>query len=79
MPQLVAFAAVGAALWLGYRWFARETERVQASMRAAEEELRRRAEARRGEPEIGVAGTVDVRGLPKLERDPDTGEFRVKH
>lgn len=87
-PQLVAIAVAGAALWAGYRWLARETGHVKAAMRAAEEELRRRAEdAARptgsgGDADVAPAGThADpslVKELPKLELDPTTGEYRVK-
>ena len=90
-PQLVAIAVAGAALWAGYRWLARETGRVKEAMRAAEDELRRRAEeaaAMAGptggssEADIFVvanqAGGIDMKALPKLELDPKTGEYRVK-
>lgn len=84
MPQLVAIAVAGAALWAGYRWLARETRSVKDAMRAAEEELRRRA-AEAGETtghreaDIASAGGIDMKELPKLELDPDSGEYRVKH
>ena len=89
-PQLIVIAVAGAALWAGYRWLARETGQVKAAMRAAEAELRRRAEqaAAEGVPRAATGGTaeaeivtgvaVDMKALPKLELDPATGEYRVK-
>ncbi len=38
MPQLLFFAAVGAAAWFGYKAFLREAERVSAKVRQAERE-----------------------------------------
>jgi hypothetical protein len=85
MPQLVAIAVAGAALWAGYRWLSREAGHVKDAMMAAEEELRRRAEAAeatatRGtsDADISSGGHVDMKELPKLELDPDSGEYRVK-
>lgn len=89
MPQLVAIAVAGAALWAGYRWLTRETVRVKDAMQAAEAELRRRAEeaaatATAGASEADVVtggaggGTVNMKSLPKLELDPASGEYRVK-
>ena len=46
MPQLLALAAVGAALWVGYRWLAREAGEMAQSVKRAEEELQRREDAR---------------------------------
>lgn len=84
MPQLVAIAVAGAALWAGYRWLARETRSIKEAMQAAEEELRRRAAAAgeatgHREADIAPSGSVDMKELPKLELDPDSGEYRVKH
>jgi hypothetical protein len=85
MPQLVAIAVAGAALWAGYRWLARETRIVRDAMQAAEAELRRRAEevmaaqtAGANDADIASAGNVDMKQLPKLELDPTSGEYRVK-
>ena len=85
MPQLVAIALAGAVLFAGYRWLARETSQVKDAMRAAEEELRRRAaEAAAGVPsgtteaDIVTATGTNMKELPKLELDPATGEYRVK-
>ncbi|HWK14885.1 MAG TPA: hypothetical protein VNS02_10850 [Rhizobiaceae bacterium] len=38
MPQLIFFAAVGIAAYVGYRAFVREAERVTARLRRAERE-----------------------------------------
>ena len=84
MPQLVAIAVAGAALWAGYKWLAREAGHVKDAMRAAEEELRRRAEAASAttggsEADIASGGLGDrIKELPKLELDPESGEYRVK-
>ncbi len=47
MPQLLFFAAVGAAAWFGYKAFLREAERVSAKVRQAEREA-----------QTGAAGTL---------------------
>ena len=85
MPQLVVIAVAGAALWAGYRWLAREANHVKDVMQSAEAELRRRAEAGMAAPsaetsdaDISKSGNVDLKALPKLEFDPDSGEYRVK-
>lgn len=84
MPQLVAVALAGAALWAGYRWLARETRSVRDAMQAAEEELSRRAARSMGQPggandaDVTAGGPVDPKELPKLELDPQTGEYRLK-
>ena len=92
MPQLVAIAVAGAALWAGYRWLARETGRVKDAMLAAEEELRRRAQeadmanasaagthtSGASDADVAPAGRVNMKELPKLEFDPGSGEYRVK-
>lgn len=38
MPQLIFFAAIGLAAWLGYRAFLREAQRVTARVKRAERE-----------------------------------------
>jgi len=38
MPQLIFFAAVGIAAYVGYRAFVREAERMTARLRRAERE-----------------------------------------
>jgi membrane protein implicated in regulation of membrane protease activity len=40
MPQLIFFAAVGAAAYLGYRAFVREAERVTAKIKRHEKQAR---------------------------------------
>ena len=44
MPQLLVLILVGVGLWAGYKWFQRETRRVKADLRKAEEALRQKAE-----------------------------------
>jgi len=40
MPQLIFFALVGVAAFVGYRAFVREAQRVTAKVRRAEEQSR---------------------------------------
>jgi len=40
MPQLIFFALVGVAAYVGYRSFVREAERVTAKVRRAQNEAR---------------------------------------
>jgi len=40
VPQLIFFAVLGVAAWVGYRSFLREAERVTARARRAEAEQR---------------------------------------
>ena len=42
MPHLLILVLAGAGLWLGYKWFRRETRRVQADLRKAEEALKQK-------------------------------------
>lgn len=44
MPQLIFFALVGLAAYVGYRMFLREAERVTARVRQAEKEAANRAD-----------------------------------
>lgn len=43
MPQLIFFAVIGIAAFLGYRAFLKEAERVTAKVRRAEREAATRA------------------------------------
>lgn len=43
MPQLIFFAIVGIAAWVGYRMLMREASRVTARVRRAEKEAATRA------------------------------------
>ena len=65
MPQLIALGLLGAGLYAGYRWIARQGEQVAAQLREAEEALRRREAAR-----------VSPANAPRLEADPETGIYR---
>lgn len=69
MPQLVAFIAIGAGLYAGYRWVAREFRRVGQTARAAEEAVRRRATA---------GSQTDPRDLGALEWDERAQVYRPK-
>lgn len=58
-PQLFLFALAGAGLWAGYKWYRKESARIQSELREAEEQLARRAE----------------KAVPRLKRDPKTGVY----
>jgi membrane protein implicated in regulation of membrane protease activity len=61
VPQLIFFALVGLAAYLGYRSFIREAERVTSRVRKAEEEAR-----------TGAQGTLvkdPKTGVYRVERD----------
>lgn len=60
MPQLLGLIVVGAAAWLGYRWFQRALDQVQADLRNADETLHSRSKDR----------------ITTLEQDPETGVYR---
>jgi hypothetical protein len=77
MPPLVAVAVAGAALWVGYKWLAKGAERAAQAIARAEEELRRRREADM-EGDVSYGGSVDVKELPVLEKDPETGVYKVR-
>jgi len=65
MPQLIVLALLGAGLYAGYRWVARNTKQIAAEMRRAEEELRRRA-----------AGGALEKDMGRLEYDPASGVYK---
>ena len=55
MPQLIALTLVGAGLYAGYRWLAKEVRRaVEAADRERAEIARRAAEAARGPRDLGA-------------------------
>ena len=78
MPPLIILAATGVALWAGSRIVARVAHNVSAALKRAEEEVRRRAEARTGEPEFSPSGPVNIKELPTLELDPATGMYKLR-
>ena len=59
MPQLLLILAAGTGIWLGYKWYRKEQERVRFVLRDAEDELERRY----------------VKEAPTLKRDPKTGVY----
>lgn len=59
MPQIIVVLLAGAGIWAGYKWLQKEQRRVKASLRDAEDELRRR----------------DEKSIPTLKRDPETGIY----
>jgi hypothetical protein len=60
MPPLLLFGATAVAGTIALRWARREWRRVNTEL-----ESMRRAEA-----------AVVAKGLPKLKRDPETGDWR---
>lgn len=55
MPQLLFFAAVAAAGWIGYRAFVREAERVHRRVRRTEQEVKTGAQGTLvRDPETGI-------------------------
>jgi hypothetical protein len=67
MPQVLLFAAIGGALYAGYRAIARVSEAMTAELRRAEEAARQRAEN---------AGASSARDLGTLEYDPRSGVYK---
>lgn len=61
MPQLIAAAVAAAGLWYGYKWFLRETARVEAQLKRAERELNRRF----------------AREVTDMRLDPETGVYQA--
>ncbi len=60
MPQLLFLLLVGLGIWLAYRWYRKEQNRVRSVLRNAEDELEKRYE----------------KEAPKLKRDPKTGVYK---
>jgi hypothetical protein len=55
MPQLVVLALVGAGLYAGYRWVAKELRRAAAAAQLEQAEVERRAAAAaRGPRDLGA-------------------------
>ena len=59
MPQLLLILLAGLGIWLGYRWYRKEQDRIRSVLRDAEDELGKRYE----------------KEAPKLKRDPKTGVY----
>ena len=59
MPQLVAFGAMGAACWFGFKWLKQEFARVEGEIKRAERMLRR----------------VRNSPVPQLRFNPMTGHY----
>jgi hypothetical protein len=66
MPQLIALTLVGAGLYAGYRWLAREVRRAAEAARLEEAEVERRAAAAARVP----------RNLGRLEWDDEARVYR---
>ena len=74
MPQVLLLALAGLGLWVGYRWFRRESRRVADELARAEAELKRRGGA--GEAGEAGAGRDTPEAITPLEQDPETGIYR---
>ena len=72
MPQLFAFALVGAACYTGYRLLQRLGTQMSAELDRAQQELRRRA----AETHAAANGTSDEKNLGALEYDPKSGVYK---
>lgn len=59
MPQIIVVLLAGTGIWAGYKWLRKEQRRVKASLRDAEDELRRR----------------DEKSISTLKQDPKTGIY----
>ena len=68
MPQIFAFALLGAGAVAGYRWVTRQVEAAKAAGERAEADLRRAAEVMRNTP----------KDLGRLELDAATGVYRPR-
>lgn len=69
MPQVILLAAIGGALYAGYRALARVSEAMTAELRRAEEAAIRRRSENAGD------GTA-ARDLGTLELDPHSGLYK---
>jgi hypothetical protein len=65
MPQLIAFAVIGAGLYAGYRLLARLAENLEAELKRANDEINENA-----------AGQVEAKDLGALEYDAGAGVYR---
>lgn len=68
MPQFIAFAVAGAALYAGYRLIAKGLERAAEEARKTREDMERRAAEAMGTP----------KDLGTLEWDERAGVYRPK-
>jgi hypothetical protein len=68
MPQVILFAALGGALYAGYRAVVRASEAMAADLRRAEASARERAQS------VGTPDTA--RDLGTLELDPNSGVYK---
>lgn len=69
MPQVVLLAAIGGALYAGYRAFARVSEVISAELRRAEQSAAVRRSQTAGD---GSA----ARDLGTLQLDPNSGVYK---
>ena len=67
MPHLLVLLLAGAGLYVGYRWFRRESERVAGDLKRADAELKRQA-----------SSDPPTKDLGRLELDRETGEKAIR-
>jgi hypothetical protein len=65
MPQILAFALIGAGLYAGYRWFSRLSAEIGSELERARDELQRRTSSGSNERDLG-----------QLEYDPASGVYK---
>jgi hypothetical protein len=65
MPQLIAFAFIGAGLYAGYRLLTRLAENLAAELKRADDEIKDNA-----------AGQLKAKDLGELEYDAGAGVYR---
>ncbi len=71
MPQLIAFALIGAACYTGYRLLQRLGTQMAADLDRAQEELKRRAAQ-----SAANSATDDEKNLGALEYDSKSGVYK---
>jgi hypothetical protein len=76
MPQLVALALVGAAVFTGLRLLQRMTGAIGDDLRRADEHLRRRAAEAHESPADATTPSVEAKNLGTLELDPGSGVYK---
>jgi hypothetical protein len=68
MPQVILFAALGGAIYAGYRAVMRASEAIAADLRRTEDAARERAKS--------VGNPDAARDLGTLEFDPNSGVYK---
>lgn len=64
-PPLVMLLVAGVGAYAGYRWLSKKGEQISKDLRRAQDDIKRRAEGKPVEKDLG-----------RLKQDPVTGEYR---